>query len=305
MKGWLASLGRHKALKVLAFFLAVALWFAVGGEERTETTLNLPLEIINRNPDLMLVNEIPLALQVRVSGPRSTIRNLSQARQSHTIDLAGVKAGRHTISVGPSAFSFPRGVTVTRVQPNSLTLTLVATVTRTLAIQPVVIGSPPNGFALQSVKMRPETITVKGPAAELEGLKTLSTLPIDVSSLTAPVTLPTDLDLKNLHLTREDPAPILADLVVAEKTGTRTFAGLPISAAPQPARLNPAQATLTLEGPWRRLKDLKPSDLTVTANTVNLKPGRHRLKVNVDLPNGFRLLKASPDTVTAQVLKSP
>jgi len=292
-------------LKILALFLAVALWFAVGGEERTETTLNLPLEIVKPNSNLMVVSEVPPGIQVRVSGPRSTIRNLSQARQSHTIDLAGLKAGPYTISLGPSAFSFPRGVTVTRVQPNSLTLTLASTETRALTIKPAVTGTPPEGFELKGVKIRPEVVTVRGPAAELAGLKALSTLPLDISSLTGPATLPTDLDLKNLHLTLKDQVPILADLDVTEKTGTRTLTGLPINVSPQPARLDPAQVALTLEGPWRRLKDLKASDLTVTVNTANLKPGRHRLKVNVDLPNGFRLLKTSPDTVTAQISKSP
>ena len=47
MKDWLASLGRHKALKLLSLLLALALWLAVGGEERTETTLSMSLELVN------------------------------------------------------------------------------------------------------------------------------------------------------------------------------------------------------------------------------------------------------------------
>ena len=38
-----------------------------------------------------------------------------------------------------------------------------------------------------------------------------------------------------------------------------------------------------------RLKDLKASELMATVDTANLKPGRHRLKVNLTLPDGLRL----------------
>lgn len=301
MTGWLASLGRHKGLKLLSFFLAVALWFAVGGEERTETTLNLSLELVNLNPNLMIVSEVPPSIQVQVTGPRSIIRSLSQSRLVHTIDLAGVKAGSHSIPLGPSAFSFPRGVTVSRVTPNPLNLTLAKTITRTLAIQPTLIGSPPEGYEVKSVKVRPEEVTVKGVASELENLKALPTLPINLNNLSGPATLATDLDFRNLHLVLKDQKPILVDLVIAEKIIQRTLAGVPVFASPQTARLSPSTVTVTVSGPFRRVRDLKPSDLLASVNTQNLKPGRYKLWVTVHAPDGLRLEKISPPTLTARI----
>ncbi len=305
MKGWLASLGRNKSLKVLSLFLAVALWFAVGGEERTETTLSLPLEIVNLDPGLLITSEVPSGLQVRLAGPRSIVRSLAQSRVVHSVDLGGVKAGRHSIAFGPASFSFPRGVSLIRVQPNPLVLNLAETAVRTLPLQPALIGTPPEGFEVKGVKIRPSFVTVRGPAEELQDLKVLSTLPIDVSTLTASATMLTDLDVKSLHLTLKDPVPILADVTVVEKTLGRSLAGVQVYAAPQPARLSPQQVTVTLEGPFREMKELKPADLLATVDTTGLKPGRARLKVRVELPERLRVLKISPDTVTALVLKSP
>jgi YbbR domain-containing protein len=284
--------------------LAVALWFAVGGEERTETTLNLNLELVNLNAKLMITSEVPPNIQVRVTGPRSIIRSLSQSRQVHTIDLTGVRAGDHTVALGPSTFSFPRGVMVTRVQPNPLTLTLAPTTTRLLAIQPSLTGKPPEGFEIKSVKIRPDHITVKGVASELENLKNISTLPIDLSNLSGPVTLATDLDLKNLHLTLKEQAPILIDLVIAEKIIKRTFPGVQVYASPESARLNPSTISVTLSGPYRRLHELKATELMATVNTQNLKPGRHDLRVSVQVPNGFQLETISPPNITARIAKS-
>jgi YbbR domain-containing protein len=304
LTGWLASLGRHKGIKLLSFFLAVVLWFAVGGEERTETTLNLNLELVNLGSQLMITSEVPPNLQVRVTGPRSIIRGLSQSRLVHTVDLAGVKGGNHSFALGPSAFSFPRGVIVSRVQPNPLTLTLAATVTRTLAIQPSLTGTSPEGFEVKSVKIRPDHVTVKGVASELENLKAIMTLPIDLSNLSGPVTLATDLDFKNLHLTLKEQVPILVDLVIAEKIIKRTLAGVQVYASPQTARLNPSTVTVTLTGPFRRLRELKATEFLATVNTQNLKPGRHNLRVSVQIPEGLRLESLSPQTVTARIAKS-
>jgi YbbR domain-containing protein len=296
---------RNKGLKALALLLALALWFAVGGEERTEATLNVALELVNIPHNLMVTSDVPSSLQVQVSGPRSVVRKLSQSHLVHTIDLSGFKPGYHSIPLKAGSFSSLRGVTIARVQPNPLYLTLAATMTRTLPLKPVLEGSPPKGYEVTGVRLRPEQITVQGPYGELADLKFILTVPIDLSNLTASATLTTDLDLKNFHLAPKERVPILADIQIAVKRGARTISGVPVTAAPQPARLQPAQVTLTLHGPLPQLKDLKPEDLKATVDTKNLKPGRHRLKVSVQLPDDIRLQSLIPDTINAQVGKTP
>jgi YbbR domain-containing protein len=289
-------------LKLLSLFLALALWLAVGGEERTETNLNFALELVNLAPDLMITSEVPSSIQVRVMGPRGLIRSLSQGRLSHTLDLAGVKPGRHTFPLGVGSFSFPRGIQVTRVQPNPLVLTLTPTVTRTLPVQPVFLGRPPEGYEVKSVKTRPSKVTVKGPVSELEDLKFLPTIPLDVTNLTGPITLATDLDFKNLPIRLTEPVTLLADVDIGPKTTSRSFSGIPVVPQPQPARLSPAKVTLTLLGPWPKLKDLKPQeDLKAFVETEGLSKGRHRLKVQVQVPAGLILEKVSPSTLTVRV----
>lgn len=305
MSDWRTFWGRNRGLKLLALGLALALWFAVGSEERTETTLNLALELANLPPKMIITSEVPASLQVRVMGPGSVVRKLTQARLMHTIDLSGYKSGRHSFSLGPNSFSFPRGVTVTRIQPNPLKLTLAVTTTRNLPIKPVLEGRPPEGFEVMEVKIRPAQITVKGPAPELADLKFVPTLPIDLTNLSGSTTVATDVDFKNFHLSVQEQVPILADLTIEAREATRTITGVPVVASPRPARLNPSEVTLTLQGPWDQVKNLKPKEVKATVDTQNLGAGRRRLKVAVTLPPGLRLLKVQPNAVTAQGAKSP
>ena len=305
MTDLIGSLGRNRGLKLLALLLAVALWFAVGVEEPTETTLSVALELVNPPKGMMITSEIPSSLQVRVVGPGSVIRKLTQARLAQTIDLSGFKRGRHYIPLGAKNFHFPRGVQVTRVQPNPLTLTLAPTLVKTLEVQPVLEGKAPEGYEIAGVKVLPSQISVKGPYMEIADLKFLSTIPLDVSQLTASATLAADLDLKNLHLTLQDQSPILVEVTVEPKRITRTFSGVPVAANPHKARLSPAKVTLTLQGPMLQLKDLKAGDLKATVDTNNLALGRHKLNVSVNLPSSITLVSVQPATVIAWIEKSP
>jgi len=296
-------LGRNKGLKLLALLLAVALWFAVGSEERTETTLNLPLELANIPANLVVTSEVPPAIQVRVSGPGSLVRKLTQSRPSHTIDLSGHKAGRHNFALGPKNFTFPRGITVTRVQPNPLKITLVPTISRVLQIQPRLEGKPPAGLEVKNVQVRPPLITVQGPSSEIADLKFLPTLPIDLSQITESTTVATDVDFKNLHLSPKEQTPILAEITIGPKEVSRNFTGIPVTAMPRSALLTPSTVAVTVQGPAAKVNDLKPKDLKAAVDTKNLPPGRHRLKVTVQLPEGVALQGVKPDSVTATIKK--
>ncbi len=305
MKDLVGSFGRHKGLKILSLLLAVCLWFVVGTEEPTETTLAVPLEMINLPHGMMITSEIPPAIQVRVMGPGSVIRKLTQTRLAQTIDLNGYKQGPHFISLTPKNFNFPRGVQVLRVQPNPLTLYLAVTMVRTLHIDPVLDGHPPEGYEIIGVKARPSQVSIKGPRAEIERLKSISTMPLDVSQVTTPITLAAELDFKNFHLALMKQTPILVDINVSPKILTRTFPGVAVEASPHKARLRTSRVAVTVQGPMLQVKDLTAGDLKATVDTDNLGPGRHQLPVSVSLPSGITLARVQPGTVSAWIEKSP
>ena len=303
--GWFASLGRHKGLKLLSLLLALALWFAVSGEERTETSLHMAVEFVNLPAKMVLTGEVPAELQVRVIGPRSIVNKLSQGRLTQTIDLSAIQRGPHTFYLGPNSFSFPRGVVVTKIQPNPITINLSSTITATLPIKPVVAGSPPEGYELKDIKVRPDRVTVSGPEGELTNLKFIPTHPIDVSHLTEMTVLATDLDFKNLHLSLKNQVPILAELDLQPKILTRTLPAVPVLPEPGPANLRPAQVAVTVQGSWPLVKDLKPGDLKATVDTRSLGRGRSRLNISISLPPGISLVRLQPGSVICSPGNTP
>lgn len=285
--------------------LALALWFAVSGEERTETSLNMTLEFVNLPAKMVRTGEVPSDLQVRVIGPRSVINKLAQSRLSYSIDLSSYKAGPHSYYPAPNSFSFPRGVVVTRITPNPIVFTLSPSIITTLSVKPLLVGQPPEGYELVGTKTRPERVTVSGPQSELEHLKFLSTHPIDLRNLTDLTAVATYLDFKNLHLSLKDQVPILTELDIKPKTLTRTLSGVAVAPEPGPARLKPSQVTVTIKGPWPQVKDLKPADVKATVDVKDLGRKSKPLDVSVNLPQGVSLVRVQPHRITASPGKAP
>jgi YbbR domain-containing protein len=305
LKKYLASLKKNRGLKFLAILLALSAWFAVGSEERTETTLQLALELTNVPKHLMVTNEIPSQLEVRVQGPRSVIRELTTDKLHKQIDLSGAKPGTHTELLTPNSLNFPRGVVVTRIRPSALSIDLDQALIRRMEVQPVIKGSPDPGFEVGEVVIAPKEALVRGPKRDINQLKFINTIPIDINKLSSSVTREVELDFQNLPFTYLDSQPLVAKISIKPKLQTKTFNNIIVipNGATGPLRLDPSKVSITVRGPVTNLDVLRVEDITARINLKNLKAGLYEAKVAVDIPNGLEILKISPEKLSVRIIK--
>jgi YbbR domain-containing protein len=300
---FLVSLKKNKSLKFFALLLALAAWMAVGSEERTESTLQMVLELTNVPKHLMVINEIPSQIEVRVQGPRSGIRELSTEKLHKQIDLSGAKPGTRTEILTPAGLNFPRGVVVTRIRPNALSVELDHALIRRVEVQPVIKGSPAPGFEVGEVAISPKEALIRGPQREINHLKFINTVPIDVSKLSSSVTKDCELDFQNLALTYLDSQPLIAKINIKPKFHTKTFNNIVVVplGSTGPLRLDPSNVSITVRGPLTNLEMLHAEDITARINIKSLKTGFYEAKVAVSLPAGFEVLKISPEKINVRI----
>jgi YbbR domain-containing protein len=305
LKNYLASLKKNRGLKLLALLLALAAWFAVGSEERTETTLQMALELTNVPKHLMVTNETLSQIEVRVQGPRSVIRELTTEKLHKQIDLSKVKSGTHTELLTPSALNFPRGVTVTRIRPSALSIELDQAQIRPIEVQPVIKGSPAAGFEIGEVVVSPKEALLRGPKREIENLKFINTIPIDINKLSSSLTKDVELDFQNLPLTYLESQSLVAKIVIKPKLQTKTFDNMVVVplGATGPLRLDPPKVSITVRGPVTNFGILRPEDITPRINLKNLKAGLYEAKVAADIPNELELLQISPEKIKVRIMK--
>lgn len=118
---------KNITLKLMALAFSVALWFYVVGEKKAEVGLIVPLMLKNIPRDMMVIGEEKGEVEVRVTGPKTLVTDLSPTHIEVAIDLSNGRLGLNTYSINPQEIKTPRGVDVIRVSPTTVKVRLEKT----------------------------------------------------------------------------------------------------------------------------------------------------------------------------------
>jgi YbbR domain-containing protein len=195
-------------LKLLALGIAIGLWWILGRDPTVESIVNAPIEFRHAPPNLLMTSGSPLEVQVVISGPERTVRDMKPSDISAVLDLAGVKPGERTFDLSPRQIHVPRGVTVTRVVPSQIHVDFDPSATRTVEVRPRVIGSFVSGYGITEVSADPATITIEGPENHVNAIDTAITDPVDVSGVIGKATFTTHVYVADPLVRVQHPAPI-------------------------------------------------------------------------------------------------
>jgi len=292
-------------LKFISLAFAILLWFLVGGEEMVQVTISVPLEITNVPSELVIANDVPPALAVKVYGPRSLINNTTKQRISKVIDLRGAHAGRVTIDITPSRLSLPAGVTAMKIDPASITIVLERRLTRVVPVKAVLTGEVENDYELDKVIVEPAQVRISGPESEVAGIRELETYPIELGRATKSFSREIGINLHGLHITVDGDGIVKVNVVVRPVEGTMRFQHVRVTADSRDGRLSwwPAEITVILEGPKPLLKSITSQDI-VAKIPKDLKLGKQWLAPDVMVPPGLIVKKTIPETVRITLSRS-
>ena len=174
---------------------------------------------------------------------------------------------------------------------------------RRVEVQTVIKGSPAPGFEVGEVVVSPKEALVRGPQREINQLKFINTIPIDINKLSSSVTKDVELDFQNLALTYLDSQPLIAKITIRPKFQTKTFNNVIVIpfGSTGPLHLDPSKVSITIRGPITNLELLRAEDITARINIKSLKTGFYEAKVAVNLPEGFEVVKIYPEKVNVRI----
>ena len=133
-------------LKLLAVIFSLALWFFVAGQSRTEVGFIVPISYKGIPKDLIMTGAPPDEVEVRVTGPKLFINNLSPSQISAELDMSGAKEGINTLRIQPTDIITPMGVDVQRLRPSSVDFRLERITRVELPVRALVSGRPAPGY---------------------------------------------------------------------------------------------------------------------------------------------------------------
>ncbi len=187
---------RNPGTKLLALVIACAAWYVLSGERRertSERSYRIPLSIVNIPAGTVIVSPLPDALDVRIRGSFTTLRQLEPAKLEAVIDLLGASQGEKRYPLEPEDINVPRGVEVIAIAPSELRISLDAVAERILPIVPEITGSSVPGSNVEEIAVEPRNGRVSGPARTLARLTALRTEPVSVEGRDGPFTATTIL----------------------------------------------------------------------------------------------------------------
>ncbi len=170
-------------LKLLSLAFALLLWMFIMGERRLEVGYRVPLELQNIPQGLMVANEVPSLVDVRVSGPRTLQMKVSSNDISIIVDLTDLKPGLTTFKRLEERLNLPSGLRVTRLSPSFIDLKLERIKQKLVPVKVALIGEPLSGFKVASVKLVPDEVLIEGAETELKSVSEVTTEDVDLNGV--------------------------------------------------------------------------------------------------------------------------
>jgi len=230
---WQRFWSREWVLKFISLVLATLLWYFVGGEDIVDKNVMVPIEIINLPRDLVISNQFKKEIEVTVSGPRSAIEEMTSKAATRQINLSSATPGTNVIENEPASITVPRGVTVLRIQPTSIILSLDKLIQKQFPVTPVTTGQVAEGFKLQNLVMNPDVITITGPKTILSQADELLTENIDINGLKESKSFQVPLDLEPNFVDLIGETSVTAEVTVKPEMVERKVSKVPVVAIVQ------------------------------------------------------------------------
>lgn len=185
----LEKLTENWVLKLVSLTFALVLWFFVMGERKLEVGFQVPLELENVPAGLMVANEVPSLIDVRISGPRTVLMNLQPDDIRLSVDLKDLPPGVTSFKRLEERLNIPAALKVTRLSPSFVDVRLERIKQKSVPVRPVFAGTPAEGHQFGTVKVSPETVVVEGAESELKDVAEVQTEPIEVAGVRESFTL--------------------------------------------------------------------------------------------------------------------
>jgi YbbR domain-containing protein len=200
--------------------------------------------------------------------------------------------------------NLPRGVKIVRITPSQVNLEVARMIKRTIPVRLDLVGKPPHGYFVEGVEVVPDSIEVTGPAPQVDKLEAVPTDPIDVGSLTQPISQDLNLRGPAADLVTYSAEKVRARVEVQEVILTREFRRVKIEVknAAFRAMASPFQADVAVRGPQRLVERLQLNDGEIFVDANGHGPGTVTLPVNVMVPPGIEVVAQEPAEVELRLV---
>ena len=199
---------------LVSFLFVVGIWFSFSRGQETLINFETPVEYMNRNSEVEILDTSVNSVNLNLSGSDSLIKSIRPEQIKVKIDLGKASVGKNSFVITNENVSLPPGIALKRVTPPVVDVTLGIPVVKEVPVQVDWAGKLPKHLTLEKVKVIPARIELIGGSRILDKISTVYTEKIYLDKIYASDTINVKLALSPSVKT----APGSSDVVAVDYT---------------------------------------------------------------------------------------
>ena len=188
------------AAALASFLFITGVWFSFSQGLDTLITLEIPIEYMNRDPGMEIMNTSVDTVSLQLSGSGALIKSIRPEQIQVKLDLSKAVVGRNSFTITHENITLPPGVFLKKVQPPVIEATLDIPAKKKLPIQVDWVGRLPDRLILTDVKIDPEEVQVMGGKLILDKISSAYTEKVPLDNIDKSGTMTVNLALNPASL---------------------------------------------------------------------------------------------------------
>lgn len=171
------------AAAVICVLCMSGVWFSFAKGMETLTSVEVPLEYLNRDSRMQIHSTSINTVRLLLSGSSALIGSLRADQVKAKLDLSKAVNGQNSFTLSSENITLPPGMRLNRIEPAEVKVSLDVPATKEVPVQVDWVGALPEGLILESVSVTPARIKVVGVQRILDPVSTVYTEKIHLENL--------------------------------------------------------------------------------------------------------------------------
>ena len=170
---------------MICLFCMAGVWFSIAKGMETLTSVEVPLEYLNRDAGMQIISTSVNTVRLHLSGSSALIGSLRPEQVKAKLDLSKAVNGQNLFPLSKENIVLPPGVRLNRIEPPEVQVALDVPTKKELPVQVDWVGSLPKGLILESVTVAPNRVVMIGAKEALDRTSTLYTEKVKLDRIDA------------------------------------------------------------------------------------------------------------------------
>ncbi|MBW2564038.1 MAG: YbbR-like domain-containing protein [Deltaproteobacteria bacterium] len=299
---------RQKKIKWLTVCIAIGIcaYFFLPAASLYETDILISVGFDKIPSGLTITSFSPKNIEVRVRGPKSLIKDISNLKLQYSADLSDVSTGLNSIPVHLGKVGFPNQFSIINVNPAFLDVVADIEIYKKVPVEVFYTGEPASNFFVSDALAKPSSLILRGPEKLLHPIEKVLTKSININGISESfkkeitLDLPEDIDIVF-------PSGVIhAEIFLKEKFAIKKFSNIPVKGknTKYSYSITPFAINIEIKGPVKILDKLKAKEeINVSVDLKGLKPGIYVRRAAITLPVKTTLASAEPEIFTVKIVQ--